>query len=303
MKLFARYNRYNIALTIFIFLAGSIAFYFVLQYVLLRQLDETLRGEQQEIVANVTAQGKLPEIQNTKTQWITITPVTDSLQKSSIVSQSQFNGKEKENESVRQLSFTVSAGSQWYLIRVNKSETETEDLLQLIILVTIGMIALILLANYLLNRKIAGRIWQPFYNTLYQISNYQVNNQQPLQLPREPTEEIDQLNESLNRMTERIHRDYHSLKTFTENASHEIQTPLAIISSKIEALLQDMEGSQKNMQQLLVMEDAARKLSRLHQSLLLLTKLENRQFPVVHSIELSTILLDKLKERDRTHRG
>ena len=49
MKLFTKYNRINITATILIFLAGSVAFYFVLDYVLIRQLDATLRSEKQEI--------------------------------------------------------------------------------------------------------------------------------------------------------------------------------------------------------------------------------------------------------------
>ena len=43
MKLFTKYNRINITATIIIFLAGSVAFYFVLDYVLIRQLDASLR--------------------------------------------------------------------------------------------------------------------------------------------------------------------------------------------------------------------------------------------------------------------
>lgn len=298
MKLFTRYNRFNTAITIFIFVAGSIAFYFVLHFVLIRQLDETLRVEQQEVVDFVKSQRKLPALQNTRTQWITITPASDSLTKNTITSLTVYSPKDEEPLTVRQLSFSVSTNGQWFLVRVNKSETETEDLLQLIILVTIGMIALMFLSNYLINRKIIGRLWQPFYHTIEQIKNYRVDSHQPLQLPKVPIEELDLLNESLSKMTERIHRDYHSLKTFTENASHEIQTPLAIIRTKIEALLQDMEGNQKNMQQLLVIEEAAMKLSRLHQSLLLLTKLENRQFPLTENINLTSIIRSKMEERN-----
>ena len=81
MKLFTRYNRINIAATIFIFVIGSVAFYFVLQYVLIRQLDDTLRSEQQEIIEYVTAHHQLPEIQNTKHQWITVDTIAESIPK------------------------------------------------------------------------------------------------------------------------------------------------------------------------------------------------------------------------------
>lgn len=297
MKLFTRYNRINIAATILIFVIGSFAFYFVLQYVLIRQLDETLRSEQQEVMEYVTAHNQLPEIQNTKQQWITVDTITQPFGNSKPDRIWIKNPKENEREAVRVLAFSITAANRLYKITVYKSETETEDLLKLIILVTVGMIAFILLFNYLINRRLINRIWQPFYHTIDKIRDYQVAAEYPLSLSKEPIDEINLLNQSLNTMTQRIHQDYSALRSFTENASHEMQTPLAVIRSKVEALLQDMESNPKNMQQLLVIEDATLKLSRLHQSLLLLTKLGNRQYLLNETVNLTQVILTKLDER------
>ncbi len=297
MKLFARYNRINITATILIFVFGSISFYFVLQYILIRQLDDTLRGEQQEIVNFVKAHNQLPDIQNTRHQWITIASTTTPIPKARACSKLTYNKIEDENEWIRQLNFSVVVHDQLYQFTVNKSETETEDLLKLIILVTIGMIAFILLFNYLINRKLVSRLWQPFYNTIASIKDYQTALQQPLQLPKEPIDEINLLNISLNQMTERIYQDYQALRSFTENASHEMQTPLAVIRSKVEALLQETEWKKESMQQLLSVEDATQRLSKLHQSLLLLTRLENRQFQLNDDVDLTKIIETKASER------
>ena len=298
MKLFTRYNRINIAATILIFVIGSVAFYFVLQYVLIQQLDETLRSEQQEVIEYVTAHNQLPEIQNTRHQWITIEPGISTLGKIKPQRIWILNPKENEMEPVRLLVFSVSAADKVYKVNVYKSELETEDLLQLIILVTIAMIGLILLFNYLINRRLINRIWQPFYHTIDKIRDYQVAAQHPLSLSKESIDEINLLNESLNSMTQRIHQDYSALRSFTENASHEMQTPLAVIRTKVELLLQDAEGKPKSVQQLLSIEDATLKLSRLHQSLLLLAKLGNRQFVLNEPVNLTEILEHKLKERE-----
>jgi signal transduction histidine kinase len=298
MKLFTRYNRVNITAIIFTFLFGSIAFYFVLDYVLTRQLDRGLRVEQEEIVDYVKKYDRLPETQNTRHQWITIIPATQPLLKIKPVSITGYNRAENEKETVRQLRFSISAGGALYEVSVNQSKTETEDLLQLIILVTVGMIGLILLSNYIINRKLVAGLWKPFYQTIDTIRDYQLTIREPLQLSKEPIEELDLLNDSLNKMTGRISQDYQALRAFTENASHEMQTPLAVIRSKVEALLQDAEGKEKMIQQLLVIEDATLKLSRLHQSLLLLTKLENRQFQPDEPVNLSAILRTKLAERE-----
>ena len=195
------------------------------------------------------------------------------------------------------MTFLVTVNKENFLVTVNKSETETEELLKLIILVTISMVAMILLFNYLINRRLITSIWQPFYNTINSIKDYAAN-QQSLTLSKEPIDEINLLNESLNRMTEQIHKDFYALRSFTENASHEMQTPLAIIRTKVEALYQHAEGKEIMMQQLLSIEDACLKLSKLHQSLLLLTKLENKQFILNETIQLSSILKEKCEERN-----
>jgi signal transduction histidine kinase len=296
MKLFTKYNRINITATILIFLAGSVAFYFVLDYVLIRQLDATLRSEKQEITEYIQIHQQLPEIQNTKEQWIQISK-TNQVESNSIVkSIPVYNQAESELEYIRQLIFIVTINKENYLITVNKSETETEELLKLIILVTLSMVAMILLFNYLINRRLITSIWQPFYNTINNIKDYAAN-QQALSLSKEPIDEINLLNESLNSMTEQIHKDFYALRSFTENASHEMQTPLAIIRTKVDSLYQFAEGKELMMQQLLAIEDACLKLSKLHQSLLLLTKLENKQFILNESIQLKSILEQKCEER------
>ena len=296
MKLFTKYNRVNIIATIATFMVGSTVFYFVLSYILRRQLDGTLRSEQQEITEYVQSHNQLPDFQNTHQQWITAVQAAAPLAQRHICSRPVYNKREDEQESVRQLTFSIQAKGQYYNITVNRAEAETEDLLQLIILVTLGLIGLILLVNYIINRRLITRLWQPFYNTIDRIKGYTVAVEKPLQLPKESIDEIALLNDSLNQMTLHIYRDYQALKSFTENASHEMQTPLAVIRSKVEILLQDDGLKQQSIQQLLAIENAARKLSRLHQSLLLLTKLENRQFIAGELVNMQQAVLSKIEE-------
>lgn len=296
MRLFTRYNRVNITATILIFLAGSMAFYFVLDYVLIRQLDGSLSSEKQEITEFILQHHQLPEIQNTKEQWITISKTNQFSTKEMWRSIPVNIKSEAEIEYVRQLIFSISLNHEYFQVTVNKSEAETDELLKLIILVTLSMVALILLFNYLINRKLINSLWKPFYNTINNIKDYSAH-QQPLNLTKEPIDEIDLLNESLNKMTEQIHKDFFALRAFTENASHEMQTPLAIIRTKVDALYQTAEGKENIMQQLFEIEDACLKLSKLHQSLLLLTKLENKQFLLNELIQLDTVIKEKCNER------
>src|SRR6185437_15266196 len=91
-------------------------------------------------------------------------------------------------------------------------------------------------------------------------------------------------------MCEKVSKDYESLKNFTENASHEIQTPLAIIKNKIELLLQSENLDKTQIHSIQILNEAASKLSRLNQSLLLLTKIENRQFESPEKVNFSKVL-------------
>jgi signal transduction histidine kinase len=295
MKLFAKYNRVNIAATILVFIIGNIGFYFVLQYVLTNQLDESLRNEQQEISAFVQQKHTLPVIENAKEQWIEVHPASSLTKKASFRSAQILNPQEKEEETVRQLVFTIQADGKIYEITVNKSATETEDLLKLIIGIAVLMIALILIFNYIINRTLIRRLWQPFYRTIEVIKEYRTGK--PLQLPEEKIDELRLLNQSLNQMSDKINQDYQTLKTFTENASHEMQTPLSVIRSKTETLLQHTERDEKLMQHLLTIEDETQKLARLHHSLLLLTKLKNRQFSTTDQIDFKEVVDKKIKER------
>ncbi len=298
MKLFDKYNRVNLTSTIITFVVGSIAFYFVLDYVLTSQLDRGLLVEQSEIVDFVKEHKEVPEPLTTKHQWTEYILINKPIALPKATTTEAFNKLENEIQHVRQLVFTIAAGGRLYRVIINQSKTETEDLLQMIILVIILMIALILLSNYLINRKLVAVLWKPFYTTIGTIKDYRLAEKKALQLPREKLDEIDLLNTSLNSMTERIHQDYHALKMFTENASHEMQTPLAVIHSKVESLLQLSQGQEAMVHQLMTIEDATLKLSRLHQSLLLLAKLENRQFELIEPVNLTSILQSKLEERE-----
>lgn len=287
MKLFVKYNRINLSATITVFLIGSFAFYFMLRYILINQLDHSLESEHQEALAYLSNHGTLPEIENTKNEYTTYTKV-NAPQRLTFrsVSISVYN----KREWVRNISFTTKVGGDYYLVSVNILLEETEDLLQAIIGISIGMIALILLITLLINRQIISRMWQPFYQSIEKVKNYNLASQQPIDLPVPKVDEFYLLNQSIRNMTERIQKDYQSLKDFTGYAAHEMQTPLSVIRTKLDLLMQNESFLQQSPQYITDIENAIIKLSRLYQSLLLLTKVENKQFVLNEKIDLKEIV-------------
>jgi two-component system sensor histidine kinase QseC len=294
VKLFTKYNRVNIAASIIVFLVGCVAFYLVLHYILLKQLDVSLRSERNEIRQYVKEHDQLPEIENTREQQIAYAEVQEPF--TTVTYESKQVEKGNDDDWVRQLSFGIAAGNKNFKITVSKSEVETEDLLKLILMIAAGMIALILLAGYIINRLIIQSIWKPFYSTINTVTQYKLSGQESLQLPAVQVSEFSLLNESLNNMTDRVQKDYQVLKEFTSNAAHEMQTPLAVIRNHTEALMQDEKLIQQHNRSITTIEQSVQRLTRLNQALLLLTKIENRQFILNEEVRFDKLVSQKIAE-------
>ena len=290
MKLIAKYNRVNIPITIAILLICSIGYYFILSYALLNGIVKDLEIEQQEIIQFIKEKDALPESSNSKNQKIAFNPTTLSHFETKIYRENIYNKAEDEEEPFRSIDFLVKQNGKNYIATVKKSEQETEDIVQLISIITLSVIAVLLLILFLANRFVLNKLWRPFNDTLEQMKQFNLSSKNKIKLQITDVDEFKELNETASSMIKKISDDYESLKRFTENASHEIQTPLAIIKNKIELLVQmeNLDESQINLIQ--GVHEAASRISRLNQSLLLLAKIENHQFKITEKINFSAIL-------------
>ncbi|HWK05269.1 MAG TPA: HAMP domain-containing sensor histidine kinase [Puia sp.] len=297
MKLFTRYSRVNIIASILALLLGSIGYYFVIRSVLLHQLDDTLKVEEAEILNFVKTRDRLPEPSNYRDQKISFMPVLAPVPRqfinASLPDQHEHH-HHYEDRLYRELLFPIKADGQLYTASVAMSQEETEDLLEWIMLVTAAMILLLLGTLFLANRLLLRRIWQPFYDTLEAIRRFNLSSHKPLPARDTGIEEFKNLDSAVAQMTGKILKDYEMLKNFADNASHEMQTPLAIINSKLDIMIQDQGLEERHLRQLQAMYDAVGRLSKLNQSLLLLTKIENNQFAHTDPVVLSSLIEEKL---------
>jgi signal transduction histidine kinase len=299
MKLFAKYNRINVLSTIIIFLLGSIAFTFLLRYVIIRQIDEDLNIEKNEIITAVRNFHHLPAIIEVHDQYTTykaIAPPQHPI--SRIHTGRNYNAAEREQKLVRTIEFHVNTNGGWYLVSVSKSLEGTDNLIRTIIFITLTLILLILIATFIINRIVLRRLWQPFYNTLHTVQQFKLSNTQKLHFTNSNIEEFELLNTTLSKSIGKAQQDYQSLKEFTENASHELQTPLAVIHSKLDILIQNEQLSEQESGAIQGAYQAVQNLSRLNQSLLLLAKIENKQFEESVAIQLDKVLEDKIAQFD-----
>lgn len=116
-----------------------------------------------------------------------------------------------------------------YFIAVRDTLLEEDDLLEAIALVTGSVFILLLISLYFINRKLSLNIWQPFYKTLDELKEFSHDRPGFRLSSMSQLDEFKELNNTLEKLTQKVISDYQSLKRFTEDASHEIQTPLAVI--------------------------------------------------------------------------
>jgi signal transduction histidine kinase len=295
IKLFTKYSRINVIATIVIFLVSGAAFFFTLNYVLINQIDQDLEIEEGEITTYVKMHDRLPESISVQDQIINYAPAREKI-KRHFTTSFIVDPEAKNKERFRQLIFGVVADGQSYEAKVSKSLEDTESLVYSILLITSITILAILIASFILNRVVLKRIWRPFYQSLEAVKEFKVSKDHSPKFPATGIEEFEFMNRTLERITKQAHVDYLSLKTFSENASHEIQTPIAIIRSKLDLMIQDEKLTEHQSQTLQGAYNAAQKLARINQSLLLLAKIENNQYEETETIDLGNKLEEKLSD-------
>jgi signal transduction histidine kinase len=301
MKLFTRYSRINLLATLIIFLLASIAFYFLLWYVMIGQVDEDLKIEQREIETYVSKYHRPPEPITVKDQRISYetTGIRNKIRRFNTIR----SPDEHERDYFRQISFTLPVGNQWLLFKVSKSLEATESMNRSIIIISLLTIILILLVSLLINRWLLRRLWKPFYNTLAGIKKYRLGEKKIPAFAASSIDEFNLLNNTLDQFIRGAEKEYTLLKEFTENASHELQTPLAIVRSKLDVMIQDPKLSESQSNAVQTAYEAIQKMSKLNQSLLLLSKIENRQFSETHSFDLKKLVDEKIADWQELWQG
>ena len=140
-------------------------------------------------------------------------------------------------------------------------------------------------------RFITRRLWLPFDDTLSKAERFNLAQDT---LPRfVPTNirEFVRLNRSLERLMRKDRETYRIQKEFTENASHELQTPLAIIRGKLDLLMQE-DLTESQMRLVSDLYGLTMRMGHLNRNLLLLAKIENVQYAATEEVDIASMLSD-----------
>lgn len=292
MKLLTKLNIRYILFSVVVLAISGIAIYFILSIVINRQMEEQLAANLQR-VENQLAKNPFTQFLESFTE---IQPTNRKAGESIYSDTLIFNEQEQEMEEFRQIETVTNLSGENLKITIRKSKIESDDLLETLALVTLFAMILLTSTLILVNRSVAKQVWLPFFNNLKIIEKFSVNDKKPVLLEKTGISEFEKLNTVLAGLTGQIKLDYKNLKQFTEDVSHELQTPVAIIRSKLETLINDSELSEKQANTLQTIYSTANRLARLNKSLILLAKIENLQFPETSEISLQELINEKLNE-------
>lgn len=210
----------------------------------------------------------------------------------SLTSEYLFDEYDQEMEPYRVLRSIQKINGTFYKITVRQSTIEQKDLLITLGIAISGLFILLILILFFINNKLSHKLWRPFYQNLSELEKFDLQNNTKLNLVESNIIEFEQLNRSLKSFSNKLVNDYQNLKEFTENASHEIQTPLSIIQLNAEELLQELD--EENSQRAYAIFKSAKRLSSLNQKLLLLSKLDNQQKGVVKAVNFNHVIEEQL---------
>jgi signal transduction histidine kinase len=253
-------------------------------------MDEELLTDEIQWIRYLEAQEANGSTVILRTSDIIISPVNSQVTKfPTIETKTGLDAKENKRLPFRQLTHVVSIDGTPYLISIRRSQEQrtvlVANITRIMLLVFLALFVITILVNWLISRS----IWTPFRRSLQKIRNAELQKMEAVQFEETNIKEFNDLNASLNIMANKISSDYVSMKEFTENAAHEMQTPLAVVQSKLELLLQDPNLKNEQVDLIVQASDALSRLGKLNQSLLLLAKIENHQYESKEPVSLTEV--------------
>jgi signal transduction histidine kinase len=294
MKLLTRYSLINLLVMIVIFFVSSLTLYLFNKVILLREIDGDLGGIEDKIKEYANQYHALPNLYALDEEQINFYPTGEQQVAREFEMVRLYSYREKKLHNFRKISFPLRFNNTWYRVTVAKPLEGMRHLSHTLITISILSILITILVVIVINRILLKRLWKPFYQSLDVMRNFKLGKTGAPVFPKTSINEFTFMNESLMMATEKAEQDYLLLKEFTENASHEMQTPLSIIRSKLDMMIQEEDLTRKQSELTGGAYAAVKKLTRLNQSLLLLTKIENHQFHVTHVTNLKVKIEEKL---------
>ena len=288
MKLTTKTGLSFISLSAIFFLFGSVFMYYAVRVILAEDLSSRLYQMQNNFIENLNEDNDINLLKSkhvliNQTDKHNITSFSDTV----LIEYDQY-------VLYRKIRFYHSFNNSDYKIEILQSQAQTDLLIWRIVILNVALAMSFFLIIFFLNHLSVKRGLRIFYKTVRKLENYNIGKPELISFENSEIDELNKLTDVFKKMTLKISNDYKEQKEYTENVSHEIQTPLAIISAKADELLQSENLKKTELEQLEIIMNTTTRLAKINQALILLTKIDNRFYTNEESIPLLKLINEKL---------
>lgn len=259
-------------------------------------LDELIEYRSKQFAKNDLPSFKTSDIQywNRFNEDMKIYPFENKYHLNQVVQRSFYSQAERHEIDYRIYYNKISIEGKPYVFMSRIAMIETKDLLRTLGFQYLLFFIIIITGLLALQRILSRRLWKPFYNSLNEIENFELEKGEIPEFTQTTTTEFVRLNNNLSKLMQDNIASYNQQKEFTENASHELQTPLAVFQSQLDLLLQDSNLNERQMNVIESLYDVSSRLTRLNKNLLLLSRIDNSQFKETITTDFSELLEHQL---------
>jgi len=285
----------SIAFLIIITIWAALFYAYILEEVY-DNVDDGLKNQKILILREVYENPKLLETHEYGVNQFRITPVEDGekegfSEKNSLDNEFFYMPYDDEMEPYRVLrTGFYTADQKPYHLEIRTSTVEEDDLMLNLTTALIVLYLVLVLGVYSINELVLRRAWRPFNIILENLNLYRFGKKDDLKPMVTNITEFNQLDEEIHRMWRRNEEVFDDQKRFIENAAHELQTPLAITINKLEMLMEDESLSESQLTQLSDSKSSLQRLVNLNKALLMLSRIENKQYKNVKELRLNEIV-------------
>lgn len=295
MKLLRYTNTKLTLLLLFLIGIWGVFFYFAIHHEIMDETDDMLRSYRDIFIKKALHNPDLLNLSyETTFDRYSILPITDEeaeKYEESWLNREVFFPEYDEHIPVRVYkSIFLAADSQYYELEISMSTMERDDMIETLIFYLIFLYTLLLVCIIVGNRVILKKSFIPLQKLLFWLDSIIPGKPVPALNNETSILEFQQLNEATMAMSQRNLQAYEQQKQFIENASHELQTPLAIALNKIELFAQNQNLTEKQLDEIDTIYQTLNKTVKLNKSLLLLSRIENEQFQDVTEINVYELL-------------
>ena len=300
MKLLS-YTYRKLALLLFLLMAvWGVLFYYAIIDEVVDETDDTLENYGEMLMESALHDPSILETEGSLMSFYKFTPISEEEgrhYRQVFYDATVYIELEDEDEPVRVMctAFRMPDG-QYYELKLMVSTLERDDMVEAMLWYLGALFLLFLICTSIGIQLVLKGVFRPLHKLLDWLHRIQPGKEvPPLDNPTK-IQEFRQLSNAALDMGNRSYKAYEEQKQFIENASHELQTPLAIVRGKVELLAESEGMTEQQMEQLDEIYATMGRAVKLNKSLLLLSRIENGQYTEMEDVSVDEILDELLPD-------